>query len=215
MDAEEVYKHFGTPKGLQDHMLWVAGLVCTLRDHWSGETVDWDSAIKAALLHDIGNVIKFDLDKFPQLLGNELPRIDFWRAEQKRLIAKYGGDDHEATDRMLDELSVRRPIREATQSKSFGNSKPTAASTNWLVKILFYCDLRVLPDGVGTLSERVAEFRDRLKKYSERPDFPELIAACHDLEGQIQSSVDTNLDGIMTQPNADRLRQQMLAYNIK
>ena len=103
MKASDVYTHFGTPSGLQNHMLWVASLVCTLRDHWSGEDIDWNAAITAALLHDIGNVIKFDLDAYPQLLGDDLPRLEFWRSEQQRLIKRYGPDDHDATDQMLDE----------------------------------------------------------------------------------------------------------------
>ena len=115
-------------------------MVCALRDYWTGQAIDWEAATKAALLHDIGNVIKFDLDSFPELLGDELPRIEYWRGEQKRLIEKYGSDDHAATDKMLSELKVSEPIREAIQTKSFGNAKETAASNNWLVKILFYSE---------------------------------------------------------------------------
>lgn len=86
MTTQGVYQKFGTPKNLQQHMLTVTGLICSVQEHWTGDVINWDDLITAGLLHDLGNVIKFDLDKFPALLGDELPRIDFWRKEQKRLI---------------------------------------------------------------------------------------------------------------------------------
>lgn len=126
MTTEEVYKQFGTPTNLQWHMLSVTSLICEVRDHWTGEKIDWNDLITAGLLHDLGNVIKFNLDRFPNLLGDELPRIDFWRQEQARLIEKYGNDDHEATGKMLDELGVEARIKDIIQTKSFSNVRNTA-----------------------------------------------------------------------------------------
>ncbi len=214
MNTQDVYKRFGTPLNLQDHMLTVAGLVCALKEHWNGEQIDWDGAVRAALLHDIGNVIEFDLDKFPELLGPELPRLEYWLSEQKRLIAEYGADEHVATDKMLDQLQVAAPIREAIQVKSFGNSKAVAASNKWLVKILLYCDMRVMPDHISTLDERMAYLKTRYKKYRDRPDFPELVAACKAVEQAIQASLDASVDDVVTGENAAKHREMLLRFSI-
>ncbi len=119
-------------------MLMVTALICSLKDHWIGQVIDWEHLIVAGLLHDLGNVIKFDLDKFPALLGDELPRIDFWHEEQKKLIEKYGDDDHIATGKMLDELGIKPEIKDTIQTKSFGNIIQTA---NLLIGYQKYCSI--------------------------------------------------------------------------
>lgn len=215
MTTDEMYKQFGTPKNLQVHMLTVTSLICDVKQHWIGEDINWDDLIIAGLLHDLGNVIKFDLDKFPNLLGDELPRIEFWREEQKKLIAKYGSDDHEATGKMLDELGVSERIKEVIQTKSFGNIRNTASSNDWLPKILQYCDLRVSPYGLMTLDERVRDIEERYEKYAGRPDFPEMIAAAKSIEDQIQKSVNAPLDQILTETTLARHEAELREYTIK
>ena len=71
MKVVEVYKKFGIPPNLQEHMLRVFEVTSYIEKHWKGETVDWDLAKKIALLHDLGNVVKFDFDKHPEFLGSE------------------------------------------------------------------------------------------------------------------------------------------------
>ncbi len=215
MTTEDAYKLFRTPKNLQQHMLTVTGLICAVQEHWSGDDIDWDGLIRAGLLHDLGNVIKFDLDKFPQLLGDELPRIEFWREEQKRLIAKYGNDDHAATGKMLDELGVDSKIKETIQAKSFGNIRKTASSSNWLPKILQYCDLRTSPHGLMTLDERVSDIEERYDKYAGRSDFPEMIAAAKSIESEIEQSIDTDLEQIITNDSAAKFKNKLLTYQVQ
>jgi hypothetical protein len=214
MNALQIYDHFGTPPNLRIHMLTVAGLVRELQSHWNGPGLPWEDVIKAALLHDVGNVVKFDLDNFPELLGSEIDRKEYWHGQQQKLLAKYGADDHAATDRMLDELGIAEVIRSVIQKKSFGNAKEIAASDDWLPKILLYCDLRVLPGRVGTLTERVDEFKRRLKKYSEREDFPELVDACRKIEGNITLQLTNSPDAFINDVNAAKHRDSLLSYNV-
>lgn len=215
MTTRDVYRQFGTPKNLQQHMLTVTALICSLKDHWIGEEIDWEHLIIAGLLHDLGNVIKFDLDKFPALLGDELPRIDFWREEQKKLIVKYGDDDHVATGKMLDELGIGHEIKDTIQTKSFSNIIQTAESANWLPKILQYCDLRTAPNGLMTLDERVGDIKERYSKYANRADFPEMIEAAKSIEREIARSVDTKLESIIIHTEADGRRDELLEWIIK
>jgi hypothetical protein len=215
MTTQDVYKQFGTPSNLQNHMLSVTSLICEVRDHWTDEEIDWNSLIIAGLLHDLGNVIKFDLDKFPELLGAELPRIEFWREEQQRLIAKYGNDDHEATGKMLDELGVNDRIKDVIQTKSFGNIRTTAASTDWLPKILQYCDLRVSPYGLMGLGERMQEIKERYGKYASRPDFAEMVEAAKALEDEISNAVSDKIETILTSSSLEKHHVSLRNYTIK
>ena len=112
MKLGEVYKKFGSPPNLQEHMLRVCGVTSYICEHWIGkEEFDWEKVRKISLLHDVGNIVKFDFDKYPQFLGDELKNIEYWRGTQKKIIEKYGNDDHDATKNMLLEIGVERVSR--------------------------------------------------------------------------------------------------------
>jgi hypothetical protein len=193
----EIYKEFGTPPNLCEHMLRVCGIVSFIESHWKGlQQVNWDLAKKAALLHDLGNVVRFDLDKHPEFLGNEQKNVKHWKEVQIKVIEKYGTDDHEATKHMLGEINASEELIEIILNKSFGNSITTMNSNNWPLKILSYADLRTLPQGIGTLDERLHDIRERMPKYSERPDFEDLVAASKENERQIQENIDMSLGEI-------------------
>jgi len=81
MKLLEVYKKFGSPPNLQEHMLRVCGVTTYIGKHWIGkEGVDWVRVKAISLLHDIGNVVKLDFEKYPQFLGEEIKNVDHWKA---------------------------------------------------------------------------------------------------------------------------------------
>ena len=201
MKIIDIYKKFGIPPNLQEHMSRVWGIVSFIEQHWkdSDVEVDWNLLKKASLLHDLGNVVKLDLDKHPEFLGKEQSNVDYWKEVQRNIIEKYGSDDHEATEKMLKEIGVAQNITDVIQGKSFGNSVATRDSNNWLLKILYYADLRTLPLGIGTLEERISDVRERMPKYTSRPDFEDLVSACKDIEKQIQDKLDVAVSEINDQ----------------
>lgn len=196
MKIEDIYRKFGVPPNLQEHMMCVTGVTSFIEGHWKNKDneIDWDLAKKIALLHDLGNVVKFDLDRHLDFLGTgEESNIDYWRGMQKKIIDTYGTDDHEVTKKMLQEIIVSQEAIDLIQSKGFGNSVATKNSDSWLLKILFYADMRTLPKGIGTLQERVADIRGRMPKYSSRSDFEDLVSACQEIERQIQINIDISV----------------------
>lgn len=98
MRIKEIYEKFGIPPNLQEHMVQVAKVVDFIKVHWSGPDVNWELLTKAALLHDIGNLVKYDFGVIPIENG------DFWKQRQQEIKQKYGTDDHEATKNMLAEI---------------------------------------------------------------------------------------------------------------
>lgn len=213
MTIKEIYEKFGIPPNLSQHMLTVTKVCLFLKGHWIGQELDWDKITKTALLHDLGNVVKFDLDKHPEFLGSEISRLDYWKQVQKQTIEKYGSNDHEATRIMLEEIGTDREIIETILNKSFGNSIKTADSDDWYAKILLYADTRVLPNGVAALEERFADVRERMPKYVERPDFEDLLNAGRDIEKQIQENMNVPVSKI-NKDSVEKLGSQLLGTEI-
>lgn len=196
MNITEVYKKFRIPPNLQEHMIRVYGIICFIEKHWIGEKVDWELVRKIALLHDMGNIIKFNLDAHPEFLGSEEKNVDYWKKVREEVIQKYGSDEEEATKKMLQEVGIDEIAIKIIEDKAFGNSVEVKNSNNWHLKLLYYADLRTLPLGVGTLEERLFDVRGRMPKYTSRPDFEDLVSACRDIEKQIQNNLDISVSEI-------------------
>ena len=198
MDIKNIYQEFGIPPNLQEHMFRVWGVVSFIEIHWNNSQikVDWDLVKQASLLHDLGNVVRFDFNKHPEFLGKEQINVEYWKDIQKKVIENYGSDDHIATEKMLMEMGVSQEMIEIIGKKSFGNSVAIKNGNNWPLKILSYADLRTLPWGIGTLEERIADIKERMPKYTSRPDFNDLIEACRRVERQIQENLNVPVSEI-------------------
>jgi len=196
MQIREIYKKFYIPPNLEEHMFRVCEIVSFIEIHWTGEEVDWNLAKKLALLHDLANVVKFDLDKHPEFLEDEQQNVEYWKGIQRQIVEKYGDNDDEATKKMLLEIGIDQEVIEIIWNKRFGNSVATKDSNNWPLKIMYYADLRTLPLGIGTLEERIADVRERMPKYTIRPDFEDLVSACREIEIQIQQNMNISVSEI-------------------
>ena len=213
MKISEVYRKFSITPNLQEHMLTVTKVALFIADHWIGPELNKDRLKKAALVHDLGNIVKFDFVAHPEFLGDEQKRVGYWKKKQREIIEKYGDDDHEATKLMLNELGFDNDSIEVISSKSFANSIATKDSNNWSLKILLYSDLRVLPSGVGTLEERLKDILERMLQYNTRPDLENLFEACRDIERQIQANVTIPLSEINSK-SIEKTHSDLLNENI-
>ncbi len=196
MKAKDVYTRFTTPPNLQQHLIRVTAIVLFIQSHWIGDEVFWSNVITAGLLHDMGNIVRFDLDNHPEFLGEELKNIDYWRKVKHIAIDKYGTDDHNACDQMLTEININPDIISLINTKSFVNSIKIAANPSLEPKILLYADMRVAPTGIVTLQERLDEVRSRSLKHKNNPDFPALVDAVVKIEQEISSNTNITLDHI-------------------
>ena len=213
MKVREIYKKYPITPNLQKHLLRVAKVTLFICEHWKGRKVDKELIKKAALLHDLGNIVKFDLKRYPDYLGKELKRLDFWAKKQKEMIKKYGADDHEACLKMLREIGVDAKIIKIISNKSFHYSLKTEKSDNWELKILFYSDLRVGPFGILSLKKRFVEAIPRLKMYRKADNLDELVKACYQIEKQIQENLDVDVSEI-TDESIERDDKELLKTEI-
>ncbi len=184
----EIYEHYKIMPNLVLHQLRVASVIALICKNLDIK-VDEDIAIQSGLLHDMGNIIKFDLTYFPEF--NEPLGLGYWQNVQKEYFDKYGLDEHEATQKILKELGINERVIEIDGKMTFGNLCIDKEGNDWELKLLHYADMRVGPFGILSYEDRMEDAR---KRYANVPDDEmtreqnrrELLLACgKDIETQI------------------------------
>jgi hypothetical protein len=171
MNILEVYKKYQTMPNLADHQFAVAAvadMICenltltpTLSQRERGTLhVDRQNIVAACLLHDMGNILKFDLAKTRSVLNINID-VEFWQKVKDTYQKKYGPDEHEAAIIIAKELGVSNRVVELIDCIGFNTGQINADSTDFGRKICAYSDMRVWPQGVTSLENRLADLRKR------------------------------------------------------
>jgi len=174
MTIAELYGQYQIQCNLQLHMFRVTGVAELLCNNLSA-VCDQENILMACLLHDMGNIIKFDLNYFPEFLQPE--GREFWQTVQKKFIKKYGKNAHHGTLAILAEIGVSERIVELVNAVSFNKAKQTFESTDMGLKICAYADMRVAPHGVVSLAERLEDGRIRYNLKDKPSTFSYVMGA--------------------------------------
>ncbi len=164
MTIQQAYDKYKIMPTLQLHQLRVAAVGLILCDSIPGFK-DTKDVLTTCLLHDMGNIIKFDLNYFPEFLKPE--GLQYWQKVKDEFIQKYGSDEHYATQRIINELVDSEKIKEYVDKVGFSKLQETCKDTSLVKKICAYSDMRVSPHGVVSIEERVSDGR---KRYEGRKD---------------------------------------------
>lgn len=202
MTISDIYEQYQIPPNLQRHQLEVAGVCQVVIDGWQGKKIDRDLTILTALLHDMGNIIKF---KRP-FLGEMAERVEHWQKVQESFIAKYGDDVKVATMKIAEELRLPRVVR-VLQEMELVIAGQTVDS--WEARVVEFADMHVKPDGIVSLDERL---RDLVDRYNYRGDeaWIQAIKENHRLVSQ-QTTFDVETIGnIDFLPVIDRLKKTIV-----
>ncbi len=171
---------------LQLHMFRVGGVASVICDSIS-VPVDRNSVISVCLLHDMGNIIKFDLDLFPEFLEPE--GRDYWKKVQDEYFEKYGRDEHTATIEIAKEIGANDRILELLNSVGFSNADENFQSEDFNKKIAAYSDMRAEPHGIVSLEDRLDDGHKRFKihkpGFSDENFFQEMGEYLRKIEKQI------------------------------
>lgn len=154
----DIYNKYKIMPNLQDHMFRVAGVASLICDNFN-ELLPKREIVSACLLHDMGNIIKFNLDKFPEFLKPE--GLDYWKNIQNEYFNKYGKEQHVATNKIIKELGVSDEVFYLVENIGFGKAYDNFKSDSFARKICAYSDMRVAPFGVESLEGRLEDFRGR------------------------------------------------------
>jgi hypothetical protein len=183
MSISDIYKKYKIMPNLQMHMFRVAAVASLICDNFEGE-LNKKEIITGALLHDMGNILKFDLSKFPEFTKPE--GQEYWESVKREHKNKYGENEHIATNKIVEEIKVSETVVEFINSISFLGAPKSAEENNFNHKIMEYADDRVSPGGVVGLDERLMDLR---KRYAYKPGKTEhrdaFEGAMHKIEKQI------------------------------
>lgn len=158
MTIADIYSQYKIMPQLQLHMLRVAGVATLITDNLP-QAVDKDSIVSACLLHDMGNIIKFDLELFPEF--SQAEGKEYWQNVQAEFVTEYGTDVYQANLRIAEEVGVSEKVLALIEAIGFAQMKTNFEEQNLEKMICEYADCRVAPQGVVSLTERLADLEQR------------------------------------------------------
>ncbi|HBD02195.1 MAG: hypothetical protein UX38_C0002G0015 [Microgenomates group bacterium GW2011_GWC1_46_16] len=160
VQIEELYQKYHNMPQLVTHQLRVGAVGRTVAKHWKSKC-DPIFITQLCLIHDIGNIVKFDLTN-PNF--GKIENIEEWKKIQKQYRAKYGENAQEATRGILQEAGLNQFTELIAEEEKlyFAEAKEAElerASTAAI--ILMYADCRVTPKGVVSYRERIDDLKER------------------------------------------------------
>lgn len=158
MQISEIYKNYPVNKGLREHMYRVAAVV-TLLCRYLPASVNTDAVITAALLHDMGNLVKTNFEIAFELFEPE--GVKYWQKQKQKMIAQYGKDDHEVTVAIVKEIGVSELIITILNATGLEQVEKIANHGSLEEKIMMYADMRVGLTGVISLDARMDDVSTR------------------------------------------------------
>lgn len=194
----QIYREYKIPPNLQLHMIRAASVGAFFADHWKEKNqLNNIAIIQALLLHDMGNIIKFDF-KYSHLLGEEEKNVEYWKKVQQEFKDKYGDDEHQATSQIAKEVGIGDEAFELLNAIGSSKLHKALETDNWNKKIVCYCDFRVDPHGVVTVNQRfdeiISRYKGREHELGKIEETEKKRGFCLELQKQLQSMLDFNLD---------------------
>lgn len=186
-DYQSAYEHFRTPPNLADHQRRVAGVAKAITDGWIEPPINQNDIIEAALYHDMGNIIKYNLDK-PLVKNID---VNYWRQVKSEYIAKYGTNVHDATIAICREMNLSEAVIRLIKQDDWYTVKELIQTRNYPAAIAVYSDMRVSPYGIQSAEDRIKNLATR-----SAINIDEFIDSAHQLESFIQPHTKTNLQSI-------------------
>src|SRR3989344_7101543 len=216
--VSDAYTTYRTMPALQKHQLRVAAVGKKLADSLECGVAVRD-VVEACLFHDMGNIIKSDLEVFPEF--REPEGLAHWQLVKNEFVERYGTNEHEATLAIARELKLKAPVVALIDGVGFSKLKGIRDSGSLEQKIVEYADQRVGPHGVLTLDERLQEARSR---YRKRPEsdmaqhddaFNELVGAAREIERELFAVARISPEDITEesiQPVVEELREYIIHF---
>lgn len=198
-------------------MLRAASVGAFICDNWkSNQEINRKLIIEALLIHDMGNIIKTNLDSSTMLTALEKKELNHWKNGQRILKEKYNNDEHLATFQIAKELGVSDKIFYILTHSGSSNLRKVIDSKNFNLGIVTYADLRCAPLHVVSVNER---FDDVIKRYykinhplSNLEEVEKRRSLAIELESVLQTKTDLSLSDITDESIKDYI-EKLSNYN--
>ncbi|MCA9380364.1 hypothetical protein KC675_04260 [Candidatus Dojkabacteria bacterium] len=204
MKISEIYRKYRIPPQLQLHQLRVASIAKYICDNLK-VPVDTEEVVSADLLHDMGNIIKFDLSLFPEYLEPE--GLEYWQGVKNDFHEKYGDDEHQATEMIAGEITQNNRILQIL--KYIGASKIDLVneSKDYSFKVVNYADDRISVNGVVSVEALLEEREKRNRKFKPEGYFSQLNGKIKLNEINIQNVCKIDLGDITDETISDIIEE--------
>lgn len=160
--VRELYADYRIMPSLQMHQLRVAAVVQLVCDNFS-QPINKQDIVVACLFHDMGNIIKSDLTRYPEFLAPE--GLEYWEGVKADFVQKYGNESHTATAAIAREIGLPENSVGIIERTSFSQIANTLRGNSFEQKIAEYADCRSGTHGIVSIKER---FADAVKRYVYR-----------------------------------------------
>ena len=160
MQISEIYKKYHIHKGLQEHMVRVAAVAKQICDAGTMPLAT-EHIVSACLVHDMGNLIKSDFVTFPEFFEPE--GTAYWQKQQQEMIDRYGNDHDVASESMVHDMNLNKETLQYFEAFGGPAAERVAQGDNIGEMIAHYSDLRVAPNNVISLKERMDDIRERYR----------------------------------------------------
>lgn len=158
----DIYKEYKITPSLGAHMFRVAAIATLICDNFD-EPLPKEDIVTACLLHDMGNIIKFNMNILPEFFEPE--GVEYWRKIQNEFVEKYGKNEHKATVEIVKELGVKDEIVKIIDGIDFLLFDKHQVGNDMSMKIAVYSDSRVDPHGVVSYEARMEEGKKRYQNH--------------------------------------------------
>jgi HD-GYP domain-containing protein (c-di-GMP phosphodiesterase class II) len=158
---------------LQLHQLRVAAVGKMIAEHLD-IPVNVRDVILAGLFHDMGNIVKFDLKRYPESLEPE--GLAHWDKVKSDFMQKYGDNSHSASSAIARMIGLPENVVDIIEHLSVAELEKITKSDLYELKIVEYADDRISPRGVASIQDR---FNDMSERYQNRYENPEKAKAVY------------------------------------
>jgi hypothetical protein len=213
MTIKDLYQKYQIMPQLQRHMLRVAGVGKIIAEHWR-DKCDVKLITELCLLHDMGNIVKFDLstEAVKTKMFGVPTDLEYWRKIQNEYRQKFGQDAHSATKGILAEAKLERfnKFIDEEHKLYFAEARERELSKVSLEAIiLMYSDCRVTPSGVVSYRERIDDLSARYGGVGT----PTWYDWTYGFEDWMQSKVKIDLNSI-TEASVTPLFDELLTHTL-
>ena len=191
MNILKIYEQYDIPKNLQLHMLRVAAVGKIICDHASIQSIDSNLIIKTLLLHDMGNIIKFNFRNTSMFSPEDSVKIESYKTTQTEFVSKYGSDADVATLQIIKEITSDEQIFELCKNCHGQMAHRYVTGEFWNEKICYYADMRIGLHGILSVDQRFDDLKQRYPNELEKLE--DYHIACKKIETRIQDMCDQNL----------------------
>ncbi len=212
MTIKQLYAKYHIMPQLETHMLRVAGVGKIIAENWK-DGCDVKLVTDLCLLHDMGNIVKFDLrDGIDISKFGRIENLKHWQEVQRGYWDKYGKDAHDATIGILHDAGLAKFESYINEEELlyFAEAKDAELDKSSVAAIiLMYADCRVIPNGVVSYRERIDDLKNRYGGVGTTTWYD----WTYWFENWMQSKVTIDLNNI-TEASVTPLFDELLTYTL-